>query len=661
MPDLPEETTAGPEDGLKYWAFITYSHRDESWGRWLHTGLETYKVPRRLVGRRTASGAVLTRRLIPIFRDRDELPGAADLGGKIRAALTEARYLLVICSPSSATSKWVDEEIRSYKAMGREARVLCLIVDGEPDATDTPGREALECFPPAVRYRVDADGQMTEERAEPIAADARRSGDGTANAKLKLLAGMLDVGYDELKQRERKRRVRRATRLGAATAAAVFMILVAYLAVADAGLDVPGAEGIRTTVDRWDASVFRPVHADSEIDAAAAHHRRSLFRALQRGRRDDGTMLANLERGADPEFEVWSHSQSLAAIFGLPEDPRQPRLERRLHSFTAGLAVPFAPGAQVVEDGVRYGWISHPGDEQTQAEPALWTSIALARALGRPGLLGGGERRRAEADLADVQRVLRTYRPSNTGGWNMFARQKNPEHHNPYTTTLGLLALLETRKSGLPWDGSAQRRDALLAKTARWLISEYDAKGSGWRAPSETGGNVIVDGLTLQAYYELLRAEREAGISLPRTITEDVPRYLARCAERPAGFPTQSGEFSAPVTDRDGGDALRREAVGFLWYPWAVAATEEWLARAEMVGAPPEERVRVRRAQSHMVVDIGDEVVREASASWTFQAAETLYGLSVVGARLASSSGSRANVPGHLELARRAGDLRPGR
>ena len=133
--------------------------------------------------------------------------------------------------------------------------------------------------------------------------------------------------------------------------------------------------------------------------------------------------------------------------------------------------------------------------------------------------------------------MLRTYRPADTGGWNMFARQKDPERHNPYTTMLALLALLEAREAGQPWDGSVQRRDALLERTAGWLVSEYDAEGSGWRAPSETGGNMVLDGLTLQAYYELLRAEREAGVTLPREILDDIPRYLAACAERPSDYP----------------------------------------------------------------------------------------------------------------------------
>ena len=39
---------------------------------------------------------------------------------------------------------------------------------------------------------------------EPIAADAREDKDGKVNAKLKLIAGVLGVDFDALKQRENK-------------------------------------------------------------------------------------------------------------------------------------------------------------------------------------------------------------------------------------------------------------------------------------------------------------------------------------------------------------------------------------------------------------------------------------------------------------------------
>lgn len=180
---------------MKYWAFISYSHQDEAWATWLHRTLETYRVPRRLVGRATPAGAV-PRRLFPVFRDRDELPSSHELGAVLTRALAESRNLVVICSPRSATSKWVNEEIKAFRALGRSHRVFCLIVDGEPHASANPEHAFAECFAPALRG---------DTGFEPIAADARPRKDGKDGAKLKLLAGLLGLGLDELRQRERQR------------------------------------------------------------------------------------------------------------------------------------------------------------------------------------------------------------------------------------------------------------------------------------------------------------------------------------------------------------------------------------------------------------------------------------------------------------------------
>jgi hypothetical protein len=48
------------DDEPKYWAFISYSHDDDGWGKWLHRALERYRTPRRLVGRTSRDGTVPT-------------------------------------------------------------------------------------------------------------------------------------------------------------------------------------------------------------------------------------------------------------------------------------------------------------------------------------------------------------------------------------------------------------------------------------------------------------------------------------------------------------------------------------------------------------------------------------------------------------------------
>ena len=213
-----------------YRAFISYSHRDKAWADWLHKALETYRVPSRLVGKQTAHGTI-PRRLNPVFRDRDELASADSLAEKVNAALAQSENLIVICSPASAASCWVNEEVLAWKRMGRGDRIFCLVVGGEPNAFDIPGREPEECFCPALRFKLDANGQPTAERTEPIAADARAGKDGKPNAKLRLIAGMLDVGFDALKQREQQRRIRRMTAI-TALAVCVMAVTIALAIVA---------------------------------------------------------------------------------------------------------------------------------------------------------------------------------------------------------------------------------------------------------------------------------------------------------------------------------------------------------------------------------------------------------------------------------------------
>lgn len=190
---------------FKYWAFISYSHQDAAWAAWLHKALEGYVVPRRLIGSTTPIGPA-PRRFVPVFRDRDELPSSSHLNEAINEALQRSRVMIVIASPNAAASHWVNEEIRQFKALGRAQQVLALIVDGDPSAA-ARGQAGRDCFPPALCHEIDADGRVSARPTEPVAADLRAAQGTRQEALLKLIAGMLGIGYDELRQRERSKRL----------------------------------------------------------------------------------------------------------------------------------------------------------------------------------------------------------------------------------------------------------------------------------------------------------------------------------------------------------------------------------------------------------------------------------------------------------------------
>lgn len=206
---------------FRFKAFISYSHQDGAWASWLQRALESYRVPKRLAGTAGAFGEVFAR-IAPVFRDREDLSSAADLSATVKRALEESESLVVVCSPAAARSTWVNEEIAYFRSLGRGDRILALIVDGDPQADDP----AQRCFPPALT--AGPDGALRE----PLAADARKWGDGKLLARLKLAAGILGIPLDALRRRDLQRRQRVwMFSMGTVTAVALLMSVLAVVAI----------------------------------------------------------------------------------------------------------------------------------------------------------------------------------------------------------------------------------------------------------------------------------------------------------------------------------------------------------------------------------------------------------------------------------------------
>jgi tetratricopeptide (TPR) repeat protein len=201
-----------------YKAFLSYSHTDTKTAVWLHKRLEAFPL-RGLSGRETPLGTV-PKQLRPIFRDREDFSAGATLTDQTIAVLGASAALIVLCSPASAKSAAVNEEIRLFKHRHPARRAVPVIVSGKPyDA-------AQECFPPALKFELDADRNITDRLAAmPIAADLREEGDGRELALAKVVAALIGVPSDEVFRRAGRERRRQARRRDAV--ALVILLLAA--------------------------------------------------------------------------------------------------------------------------------------------------------------------------------------------------------------------------------------------------------------------------------------------------------------------------------------------------------------------------------------------------------------------------------------------------
>lgn len=193
---VPSPSTTNPSENPRYWFFISYSHSDLREAARIQRAIESFRIPATLRSKSTRFPS-LPQKPFPAFRDRDALASSHDLTAEIRAALSSSANLLVVCSRSAARSTWVAREIESYLEIHGPESILCLVLDGEPNATDP----ANECLPaPLLRENF---------RRDILAADLRREADGRRQALLKILAGGLGLSYESLARRERRRATQR--------------------------------------------------------------------------------------------------------------------------------------------------------------------------------------------------------------------------------------------------------------------------------------------------------------------------------------------------------------------------------------------------------------------------------------------------------------------
>jgi hypothetical protein len=611
-----ENISAAPDPIQRYWAFISYSQRDAEWAQRLQAKLESYRVPQSLVGRRTGDHTV-PRRLIPVFRDRSELASAPDLAHEIREALQSSRSLIIICSPHAAASRWVEEEIRTFKTLGRGERIFPLIIDGEPNAPDGD-RSLVECFAPSLRFDFRPDGTRTKPLIEPIAADARAGKDGWKDACLKLIAGILNVRFDELRRRELTRQRHRRLGFATMTFAGVVTIGLGYVGLADADFAVWGSAPLQRQLDRCGCSVFRRIPDVVEVfqasEAGRDRMRRDILAATSGG----------LIRKEAADRSVWAIAQLSAAVL---RDPNLSLAEFRIISpildrvFTGQIDFHFL-------DGKRVGWVDT--EFWPRAEPELWMIMALSAALQHADLVSESERIRFVEYLGMVQEMAESYYPLRDGGWNMFPFGP-PTHHFVYTTGIALHALLQLHSAGLCWRGDCNTLKKMIGDTARWLTEAFvvEEGSAGWRRRLDDDLPVVPD-LSILISGFLVRAHLDAEIPLSDRIVSLALEQLTNLRLRSYDPSFQEISDDVRYTNSEGQTLLALRSVRVMWYPWAVEGLVSWLRYAERRNYPPEMKRALERSLGHVLITLSSAMLADMATGPKWAEGETSYGLAAV-------------------------------
>ncbi len=164
-----------------YYAFISYKRggEDEKYARWLQRKLESYRLPIDLTG----GGLTGKSRRLKIFRDKTDLGSHYRLDQGLSESLNRCRYLIVVCSPRSAESAYVADEVRYFQDNGRSSQIIPFIIEGTPVPKNSTEKN---CYPETLSS--DFLGVTLAEGTKE-------------EALIKILARLLQVDYAHLYQR----------------------------------------------------------------------------------------------------------------------------------------------------------------------------------------------------------------------------------------------------------------------------------------------------------------------------------------------------------------------------------------------------------------------------------------------------------------------------
>lgn len=188
-----------------YVAFISYRHTPLgiAIAKKLLRLIEGYIVPK---GLRTNG----EKRLGVVFRDRDELVASGDLSLELKEALDRSEYLIVICTPESVSSIWMEMEISYFLQNHDRKNVLTILASGTPEAA----------YPREITSGI-SDNIEIATKLKPSEIDIRAKTTRSTLARLyrerfRIFATILQCPYDALVLRNQKRRLKRISAIASA-------------------------------------------------------------------------------------------------------------------------------------------------------------------------------------------------------------------------------------------------------------------------------------------------------------------------------------------------------------------------------------------------------------------------------------------------------------
>lgn len=180
-----------------YDAFISYSHDDEQLAARLSKRIQRYKAPKR---------TGLREKRLKVFRDVERLTASADLSEELSSRVQATEKFILLCSPSSSSSEYVNAEVHTYLEYQNLDSILFVLCRGELE----------EGLPPSLRA-IDR---------EPLFIDLRKADRKQFRLEsLRLIAALLGVDYAELRREDEE--TRRKRRNGIIFAALTFLFFIA--------------------------------------------------------------------------------------------------------------------------------------------------------------------------------------------------------------------------------------------------------------------------------------------------------------------------------------------------------------------------------------------------------------------------------------------------